>query len=42
MVKNENEIEFSLNGKIVNTKIVKLNVSDLHYFPPNPRVAPLS
>ncbi len=39
MGKSENEIEFSLNGKIVNTKIVKLNVSDLHYFPPNPRVA---
>lgn len=39
MGKSENEIEFSLNGKIVNTKIGKLDVSDLHYFPPNPRVA---
>lgn len=39
MVKGENEIEFSLNGKIVNTKIVKLNVPDIDYFPANPRVA---
>lgn len=39
MSRGENEIEFSLNGKIVNTKIVKLNVPDLHYFPSNPRVA---
>ncbi len=39
MTKIEDGIEFSLNGKIVNTKILKLNVSDLHYFSSNPRVA---
>lgn len=39
MVKGENDIEFSLNGKIVNTKIAKLNVSDIDYFPANPRIA---
>lgn len=39
MGKSENEIEFSLNGKIVNTKILKSKVYDLDYFSANPRVA---